>query len=75
MPSLLTSISSMALAAAEKAGLSRGPANGDEMLSVLWQTADSPDPQGHSRVTSSLCTSVPGLQKRDYNSADPPGHL
>lgn len=79
MPSLLTSTSAVALAAAEKAGSSRGLANGQKtcprsrhcQCSALWQTTDSPDPQEHGPVTSSLRTPVPRLQKRDYNSADP----
>lgn len=79
MPSLLTSISTMALTVAEKAGLSRGLAEGEKtcprcrrcQCSARWQTSDSPDPQEHGWVASSLCTPVPRLWKRDYSSADP----
>lgn len=69
----------MALAAAEKAGFSCGLVNGENMCpmhrccqcSALRQIADSQELQEHGWVTSSPCTPVPWLQKRDYNSSDP----
>lgn len=79
MPCLLTSISTMALTAAEMSRAAKAGLAGGEMCprrrccrrSALWQTADSPDPQERGQVISPLCTPVSRLQKRDYNSADP----